>query len=243
MSIIFISDLHLSENTPELTDIFLQFAEHLPKEVEAIYILGDLFNVWIGDDAVTPHTQRILQALRNIADRGIALYVLPGNRDFLLGTAFANAAHAQLLPDPTVIDCYGQKVLLMHGDSLCTDDKKYQHFRRIVRHPWLKKCYLALPLSWRRKIAARLRQKSREYQQNTPKDKLDVNQQALCAAAKHHGVEVVIHGHTHQPTIQWLQTESLSFQRIVLSDWGKQGNQLQVAAPGVFRLEYFDRYN
>ena len=160
----FISDLHLSASHPEITRAFLEFVEKKATHADALYILGDFFEVWVGDDDITPLTKNVCLALQTLSQQGTAIYLMQGNRDFLMGKHFASSACATLIQDPCTIDCYGKSLLLCHGDSLCTDDTNHQRFRMITQQRWLQKLFLCLPLSWRQNIANKVRQAS----QNRP---------------------------------------------------------------------------
>ena len=198
MTIYFISDLHLSVDEPLQTDIFFRFLSHQAKQAERLYILGDLFEVWIGDDNNDLFVQEIVQALLTLS-KATALFIMPGNRDFLLGQRFAKACGAQLLSDPIVIDLYGSPTLLTHGDLLCTDDKAYQRWRRFAHCPWLQRMFLGMPLVWRRKIATALRNRSQSYTRSLPTSSMDVTMAGMREMLGDRGVTHLIHGHTHRP--------------------------------------------
>lgn len=241
MKTLFISDLHLEAQCPELTRLFLDFLAHHATQAEALYILGDWFAAWIGDDDRTELSEHISIALQKIAQQGIAIYFMPGNRDFLLGEQYLKTVGACLLTDPTVINLYGTPTLLMHGDTLCTDDKNYQRFRKIVRSPWLQKIFLALPLSVRRFIASHLRKKSRQTQAYVASEISDAKQEEIERVMKLYHVNLLIHGHTHRPAIHSFELNGVTMQRIVLSDWGKMGNMLVCEGNNKRNLEYFNR--
>jgi UDP-2,3-diacylglucosamine hydrolase len=252
MSTLFISDLHLSAQHPPLTHLFLSFLQDSGKHAEALYILGDLFAAWIGDDEETPFTQQIITALAKLTKQGIAIYFMPGNRDFLIGQNFMQKTGCQLLNDPSFISLYEIPTLLTHGDSLCTLDKRYMYFRRLSRTPLLQKLFLQLPLSLRQKIAHYLRNKEHPY---TPSNaaKFDIVMSELFNCLRRYPAQLIIQGHTHQPCIQLFQlpcaTSQLSSansqaaqfrKRFVLSDWSTtQGNVLSISATGESRLIYF----
>lgn len=220
----FISDLHLQAAQPALTDLFLRFLAMQMDDVEALYILGDFFEAWIGDDDESEFITKIKQALKQVASRGVEIYLMAGNRDFLLGQRFAQAAGCHLLSDPTVIDLYGQHILLTHGDVLCSDDVKHQKFRRLTQNSLVKSLFLALPLSWRRNIATQIRRKSQARTQSLAMNIMDVNQSTVQSFLNHFAVPQLIHGHTHRAGIhQWDGGK-----RIVLGAWSDhQGNALK----------------
>lgn len=231
MTIYFISDLHLSADATSLTDIFLRFISNQAKQAQRLYILGDLFEAWIGDDNDEPFAQEIIQALVRLS-KTTALFIMPGNRDFLIGQAFAKACGASLLHDPTVIDLYGTPTLLTHGDLLCTDDKAYQRWRGFVHCRWLQRIFTCLPLAWRRKIAVILRNRSRTYTQSLPPSRMDVTTEGIKKMLDDYGVTQVIHGHTHRPAIHHFTENSHSIWHYVLSDWHEKGNVL-ICKPGL----------
>jgi len=223
---LFISDLHLQEASPKIADIFFRFLKNDALKADALYILGDFFDVWIGDDDITDFHQRLIQALKTATDAGLPIYFMRGNRDFLMGQDFMRMSGMTLLPDPTVIHIYGQPVLLMHGDSLCTLDKAHQRFRSITQNALFQRVVYWLPLSRRRKIAAYLRERSKLHQHNLANDILDVTQEAVDKAMKEANVTTLIHGHTHRPDMHVFDHH----QRIVLSDWHQRGHALQYFA-------------
>ncbi|MRJ41127.1 MULTISPECIES: UDP-2,3-diacylglucosamine diphosphatase [Idiomarina] len=232
----FIADLHLSPARPDITALFLQFLRQQAPNADALYILGDLFDAWIGDDDNSDFAQSIQAALAELTQQGVAVYFIAGNRDFLIGPSFAKRTGVTLLPEASVIDLYGCRTLIMHGDSLCTDDVSYQRFRRIIRHPWLTKLLLRLPLAWRMRIANKLRANSATQKPLTDAQLkiMDVNQHAVVEAMQQHQVQWLIHGHTHRPNIHQvaLANQALA-QRIVLGDWYQQGSWLAVTAQGL----------
>lgn len=226
MSTYFIADLHLSATRPEINELFVDFLERTAGHCDALYILGDLFDYWIGDDDLNDFHLQIIQALKQFTDAGTPCYFIAGNRDFLIGKGFSQLSGVTLLPEHHVIQLYGVPVLLLHGDTLCTFDVSYQRFRRIIRHPWLLKLASALPLSWRRAIAHKLRSSSKTQRTLTSEQlaKMDVNPAAVEAAFKQFHVDTIIHGHTHKPRIH----QHDGGERIVLGDWYEQGSCLEV---------------
>ncbi len=238
MSIIFISDLHLSAQTVKINTIFLKFLQQQAANAEKLYILGDFFELWIGDDNTTTFSKTIQHALQQIAQQ-IPTYFMHGNRDFLIGQDFARQANISLLPDPSVIDLYGEKVLLMHGDSLCTDDIAYQQSRKKFRDPTYQKVLLAKPL-WQRKLYAKyLQHKSRWHKRRVSTEIMDINQKAVDQIFQQYAIQTLIHGHTHRPGIHINYENDNQRQRIVLSDWHDYGNALICSPTGAKRLIYF----
>lgn len=227
MTILFISDLHLHTSRPAVTDCFLRFLTDTASQADALYILGDLFESWIGDDAPGVTGVQVSAALRGLADRGVPCHFMHGNRDFLIAQRFATESGIKLLSDETVIDLYGERALLMHGDTLCTDDYAYQRYRRIVHWPPTQALYLALPVSTRQRIEARLRSKSMATYDSKPAMVMDVNQPAVAAVMELHGVSLLIHGHTHRPAIHRFENaQHQPATRIVLGAWYEQGSVL-----------------
>jgi UDP-2,3-diacylglucosamine hydrolase len=229
----FISDLHLGSGKAEVQLQALKFFSQEAPLGEALYILGDLFDYWIGDDAPTAEGLAITAALHHLSKAGVAVYFIPGNRDFLVSQLFAQASGCQILPDLTVIDLYGTPTLLMHGDTLCTDDKAYQRARSRLRRPIILRAYLALPKLWRRTIAQRLRRRSQAHTQRQPLAIMDVNQAAVETAIRAHKAEQIIHGHTHRPAIHHFSVDGCPKQRIVLGDWSQGKSVLTYTRKGL----------
>lgn len=238
--ILFISDLHLDPARPAIVRLFLEFLAKARHEAQALYILGDLFEAWIGDDAARDD-EPALAGLRAFAASGRPLYVMRGNRDFLLGEDFERITGARLLPEPTVIRIDGERVLLLHGDSLCTDDHEYQKFRAMVRDPAWQRQFLALSIAERVQQARAARGESRQRNSALDDHLMDVNQAAVLEATGGHGVRTLVHGHTHRPAIHQLEVHGQPARRIVLGDWYEQGSvlrwadreaELRVLAPG-----------
>ncbi len=216
----FISDLHLSAAIPSTVAAFRHFIEITANDAQAVYILGDLFEYWIGDDMlVTPFAKEIGAQLHTLTERGIQLYIMPGNRDFLLGTHLAQAAGAKMLEDPSIIYAFGVRITLAHGDALCTADRFYQGFRKIVRCRALQRFFLSWPLRWRLALAARIRARSRARSraQKRPRERIlgDVTEAAVRQLFAQHGTTTMIHGHTHRPA----QHQHGTATRWVLTDW------------------------
>lgn len=226
MSILFISDLHLSGERENITNLFIDFLEKRASNADALYILGDLFEVWMGDDMILPEYMPCINKMKQLVDNGLPLYVMQGNRDFLMAEQFSSLSGANLIDDPTVIDLYGTPTLLMHGDTLCTDDIDYQKFRAMVRDPLWQKDFLAKTSDERLAMAAKLREASKEAMSNKTMDIMDVNQDAVEKAMLDHGIDQLIHGHTHRPAIHNFMTNEQDMKRIVLGDWYEQGSVL-----------------
>lgn len=239
MTTLFISDLHLDSQHPELTQLFIGFLQTQARHAQTLYILGDFFEVWIGDDEASPLQVYIADQLRQLTEHGVQIFIMHGNRDFLLGQQFAQAAGCQLIPDPCVINLYGVSTLLMHGDSLCIADKKYKLFRGLVRQAWLQKLFLALPIKLREKIAQRMRQASSSHTRDLDAYVMDSDITAIIKAMQQYKVKLLIHGHTHRPSLHLFQTETW-LEQIVLSDWHtNQGNVLVCHPDGRRILQYF----
>ncbi len=201
MSTLFIADLHLCAQEPAITAGFLRFLQREAVHADALYILGDLFEAWIGDDDPEPLHHEIAAALKALHQAGVPCYFIHGNRDFLLGKRFAKQSGMILLPEEQVVELYGRKILILHGDTLCTDDQAYQEFRKKVHNTWIQRAFLALPLRWRLKIAAKMRARSQQSNQYKSTAIMDVNPQAVEQAMLRHNVHWMIHGHTHRPAI------------------------------------------
>lgn len=226
--ILLISDLHLEQERPDISRAFLHFLETRAPQAEALYILGDFFEVWIGDDAMTSFQRSIAQALRQLSDSGTRIYLMHGNRDFMLGKVFCREAGCTLLSDPSLVELGGEKVLLMHGDSLCTQDAAYMRLRRWLRNPLSLLILRNLPLATRRKLARKLRNESRAQNRMKASDIVDVTLAEVPRVMAAHGVRTLIHGHTHRPAIHPLQVAGQPARRIVLGDWDSQGWALQI---------------
>ena len=242
MKILFISDLHLSRERPEITELFLDFMRHQGRQTDELYILGDLFEVWIGDDAIEPEYKPVITALKAAADSGIHISFMHGNRDFLIGEAFARMAGCRILPDPSIIQLDGEPILLMHGDTLCTDDLDYQQFRARVRNPEVQREFLAQPAAKRAEIAGQYRLESRERSKHKAEEIMDVNQDAVISSMKQYHVRTLIHGHTHRPAIHTVEIDGQQARRIVLGDWYHHGSVLTYEDHH-FDLQGFDRTN
>lgn len=219
MTTLFISDLHLDPAQPDITAAFLTLLQGPALQAEALYILGDLFEVWIGDDDDTPFNHQIIAAIAAVTAQGIPTYFMRGNRDILVGKRFARETGMTLLSDPTVIDLYGTPTLLMHGDTLCTNDVKYQRYRQRSHHPLFKAIAYTIPLSLRRKIAKKMRAKSMDHYHVTDDTALDAVQMTIESAMQEYQVTQLIHGHTHRPNTHHFTLNETPATRIVLGAW------------------------
>jgi UDP-2,3-diacylglucosamine hydrolase len=230
---LFISDLHLSPARPALVDAFRAFCSGPARAAAGVYVLGDLFDSWIGDDQLRePVASAVANAIRDVANAGTPVAVMVGNRDFLLGERFARAAGATLLPEQIVVDVAGTPTLLLHGDELCTGDAAYLRYRAFVREPWRQRRFLALPYPLRRAVGHLLRGKSRRAVAVKPERIMDVDGSAVEAAFRAAGVTRVIHGHTHRPARHHLVIDGRPCERWVLADWYEHGSYLAFEAGG-----------
>ena len=236
--ILLVSDLHLEPQRPDLVRAFLHFLQNRARGVEALYILGDLFEAWIGDDAMGPFEQEIATALRQLADSGTAIYLMHGNRDFLIGKAFCRQAGCQLLPDRHITDFQGRRVLLMHGDTLCTRDEGYQKLRRILRNPLTLFVLRHLPLASRQKLARKLRNESRQQTRAKAMDITDVTESEVERELRAARVTTLIHGHTHRPARHELLLDGQPAERIVLGDWDRRGWVLEASEAGLNQIDF-----
>lgn len=220
MSSVFISDIHLSPQQPALAQLLLKFLQSPEiKDAQALYILGDLFDAWLGDDATPPELSPITQTFKSLAESGKQIFYLRGNRDFLVGEDLATRCGFTLLDDPCVIEILGQPTLLMHGDLLCTDDHEYQSFRKQVRNPQWQKQFLSLLVPERIALAKKARETSKTETAQKADDIMDANQQTVEQYMREYGVTRLIHGHTHRPAIHHFQLNGKDAERIVLGDW------------------------
>ena len=237
MSTLFISDLHLSPSNPDLIQTTVDFLAQQASKIDQLYILGDLFNTWLGDDIVPDEFQPLIEQLTKLKQVGIKSYLMVGNRDFMLGKAFADSSGMSLLQEPTLIEIGQCKVLLMHGDSLCIDDISYQRYRLWSRNRFLQYCFLMLPATYRQRISDKIKQKSHNKKQYKSAGIMDVNHNEVDRVMAKFRVDYLLHGHTHRPAIHDLGHEQY---RIVLGDWEKQpsfivfdGYQLQLFDPRI----------
>lgn len=226
MSTLFISDLHLDPARPRIVELFTEFLGTQARGARALYILGDLFESWIGDDDDSALAQTVANGLSGLSKSGVPVFFMHGNRDFLLGESYAQRAGMTLLTDPTVVEFAGGRTLLMHGDTLCTDDIAYQKFRAQVRDPDWQKQFLARSLAERRAFAEQARAESRQHTALARPEIMDVNSDAVAAAMREHGVRTMIHGHTHRPAIHRFELDGRAAERVVLGDWYEQSSVL-----------------
>lgn len=223
MSYCFISDLHLEKGNKVRTEAFFRFLKELPKETERLYILGDFFESWIGDDEDNDFIKEVKKNLSNLSQKSIQTFFINGNRDFLLGDIFAKETGIKILKDPTAETMFNKRILLMHGDTLCIDDTDYQAFRKLTRDKSWKKDFISKTLQERREIAKDLREKSKEATSQKKEDIMDVSQQEVERIIQEHNVDILIHGHTHRPDTHDLSLNGNQAQRIVLGDWDQYG--------------------
>ena len=232
-STLFISDLHLSASHPLSSNRFLKFAAHIDPETEALYILGDLFEYWAGDDDLDePFHRTIASTLNNLSDQGIRIYLMHGNRDFLIAEKMARACKAMLLSDPTMLDLYGTPTLISHGDMLCSDDVEYQVFRSMVRNPAWQQQFLAQPLAQRKAQIGQLRIESEHEKLRKHMSIMDVNTNTVSALLREHGYPRLIHGHTHRPAHHLHHLDGHNCERWVLGDWDANANALLCDSSG-----------
>ena len=240
MTTLFISDLHLEANKPEIGEQFLGFLEGEATTADALYILGDLFESWVGDDDPNPHYAVIKIALKKLVDSGVPVFFMHGNRDFMISTQFAEETGVRLLDDPETIELHGDKVLLSHGDALCIDDKQYQQVRLMTRNPEWQAMRRAKPLAERLAFAENARKQSQAYNDSVGEDIMDVNQDAVVGTFRTRNIDVLLHGHTHRPATHEVDVKGINGKRIVLGDWFEQGSVLRWDESGP-RLEALPR--
>ncbi len=234
---IFIADLHLSDDTPDLNALLLHALAQWQGKADALYILGDLFEAWLGDDILSQTAQEVAAAL-NAFSQTAPVYFICGNRDFLLGKRYAALAGMTLLPEQQVVLLYGQRYLISHGDEMCTADTDYQRFRRIMRHPWVQRVLLALPQGRRQRLAAKMRAASQAKKQQMGRTPIsDVTESGVQTALAHFSqADAMIHGHTHRPAVHEHLVQGRTVKRYVLPDWyAGQGGYLSVSPDGVTR--------
>lgn len=238
MTTYFISDVHLEAKHPKMIKLFLDFLQNTAVKADALYLLGDLFEVWIGDDDPADYIQQIKTTLKKLTSNGVPVYFIHGNRDFLVGKQFAHQTGIKILADPTMIDLYGTPTLLTHGDFLCIDDKPYQAFRHKVRNSRNQKIFLALPFLIRKAIARFLRNKSQQHAAINHYQFIDANSDETKKQMQQYNADLIIYGHTHRPCIQYFLLNNTMKMRITLSDWHECGNVLVCKENGEKRLEY-----
>lgn len=239
MKTLFISDLHLSQERPAITALFLRFLQDVAPQAQALYILGDLFEAWLGDDMVLPEYQSAITAIKTLSMQGVPIYVMYGNRDFLMREAFEQMSGATLIHEPYIIQLDGQATLLLHGDTLCTDDVAYQQFRTMVRNPQWQDALLAKTPEQRLALAREYRAMSQTEMAKKDEAIMDVNPDTVLATLRQNKVRHLIHGHTHRPGFHHFELDGQPAQRIVLGDWYEHGNYL-VCEGEQCRLEDFN---
>lgn len=233
---LFVSDLHLDAAWPTITELFLGFLASEVRQACALYVLGDLFEAWIGDDDLTAHNRAVVDGLEAVAANGVTVSIMHGNRDFLLGEGFTQTVGCVLIPDPSVVEIDGERVLLMHGDSLCTDDIHYQAFRSLSRTAAWQQEMLAKPLDERRAIARGLRDQSEANKRLKAQDIMDVNQGEVARIMRAHAVTRLIHGHTHRPGVHGFDLDGRPAERIVLGDWQPGRGSVLTYQDGAWQL-------
>ena len=226
---LFISDLHLEESAPHITTKFLYFLENFAPQSQGLYILGDFFEVWVGDDEQTPFQKMIMQKLNQLTQTGVPVFFMHGNRDFLIGKKFEQQTGITIIKDPSLLNIYGKDLLLMHGDSLCWEDKAHQRFRKLTQNRFTQKLFLSLPISLRKKIGLALRKESKKRTRQLQSYIMDVSPKAVEKAFHHFNPVLLIHGHTHQPAIHKISAQQT---RIVLGAWHDQGHMLVLQEDG-----------
>jgi UDP-2,3-diacylglucosamine hydrolase len=229
---LFISDLHIDASSPPIVRQFLSFLERDARQAEALYILGDLFESWVGDDAADNSQAAAIQGIRALTSSGVPCFVMHGNRDFLLSTRFCADSGAELLPDPVMVSLYGERVLVMHGDALCTDDRAYQRLRATVRDPDWQRSFSRLSIKARRALAGAARAGSQAHTAAADYAITDVNAKSVAQALRSAGVSTLLHGHTHRPAIHAIEVDQRPCTRIVLGDWYDHGSVLRWDANG-----------
>ncbi|MBY4675091.1 UDP-2,3-diacylglucosamine diphosphatase [Marinobacterium arenosum] len=236
---IFISDLHLQHERPDLSRAFLHFLNVTARQADQLYLLGDIFEAWIGDDSPFPGTEPILEALSALNGQGVELFFQHGNRDFLVGDSFARQTGCTLLPESLCITTADdRRLLLMHGDQLCTDDAEYQQFRQMVRDPQWQRMFLAKPVEERLAIARQIRDTSKARGREKASYITDVNAEAVEQALRDANSELLLHGHTHRPAIHQMEVDGQQGTRIVLGDWDKKGWYLDWTADGYRLIDF-----
>jgi UDP-2,3-diacylglucosamine hydrolase len=240
---LFISDLHIESANSAILRSLLSLLDNQAQGADAIYILGDLFEAWVGDDDINEAGDAVANALKKLSERGTGIYLMHGNRDFLLGPDFAARCGGKLISDPIVVDLYGQKAVLLHGDSLCTRDTAYMNYRTQVRDPVWQQAFLQRPLLERHMVAQQLRQQSRDATSHKASDIMDVTPQEVVDVLIRHQVNLMIHGHTHRPGIHTIRlneaiNEKQEAVRIVLGSWDQKAWVLEFSADG-YDLRHF----
>ncbi len=232
MSTIFLSDIHVSNEHPEISKQLKEFLLKEESKTKAIYVLGDLFEYWLGDDDPNPLFREIKQLFKQCTDKNISIFFMHGNRDFLIGESFAKETGCQILHDPYVIDLFDKKILISHGDIFCTDDKEYQLFRNQTRDPAWKESILSKSLSFREEFAKQARLESSKHTSSKKNEIMDVNKEEILKMYEKYNVDIIIHGHTHRPAIHDVFYNGKNYKRIVLGDWYEQGSILRYNEKG-----------
>ena len=240
MTTLFISDLHLEAGRPEIGEQFLSFLGDEARDAEALYILGDLFEVWLGDDDPNPYYTSMKVAIRELTDSGVPVFFMHGNRDFTIGDIFSGETGVEILDDPVIVDLYGQSVLLSHGDALCTDDVQYQQVRAMTRNPEWQAMMLAKSIEERIAFSIQARKDSMAHSNSVSAEIMDVNLEAVVATLRQQGTSIMLHGHTHRPAIHDVDLGNRLATRIVLGDWFEQGSVVRWDENGP-RLETMPR--
>ncbi len=235
MLTLFVSDLHLDAALPAAVSQFEEFLRGPARGADALYILGDLFESWVGDDDDDPASEQVCAALRALGASGVACYACHGNRDFLLAAGFERRSGCRVITDPTIVDLYGERVLLTHGDALCTADHAYQRLRSVVRTASWQRRFLRLPLATRKQLADAARQGSRAHTGMVAPEIMDASESAVAAVLRETGLRTLIHGHTHRPGVHEFALEGAAARRYVLGAWYEQGSYLR-CAPGRYEL-------
>lgn len=232
---LFIADLHLDPQRPATLALFIDFCRQRARQAEALYILGDFLEIWWGDDDPAEAYQAVFDALRALS-ADTRIFLMHGNRDFMIGQALAERCGFQLIDEPWPLDAGGKKAMLIHGDSLCTDDVEYQQFRQMVRNPQWQQQVMQKSLEERHALAQSIRAQSKSMTALKAEDIMDVNPEATRAFFIEHGIDLLIHGHTHRPAFHDLDIDGRPVQRIVLGDWGEKGNYLAIDDQGAIRM-------
>ncbi|MGL6259946.1 UDP-2,3-diacylglucosamine diphosphatase [Vibrio sp. WXL210] len=228
MTTLFISDLHLSPKVPELNQAFFRLLEEEAPQADAVYVLGDLFDFWTGDDDPSPFARSIIEAFQTLTQAGVPCFFTKGNRDFLVGKRFAKETGVTLLDDEAVIELYGQRAVVLHGDTLCTQDQAYLNYRRKVHQPWLQWLFNHLPFALRERIVAKIKGDIKHDKQTKSLEIMDVTQSEVERVMTQHDVTLMIHGHTHRPAIHRFELGDKQARRVVIGDWGELGYILRI---------------
>ncbi len=236
MTTLFIADLHLTPNRPDITDCFLRFMADEAAQADKLYILGDLFEFWIGDEDDSEFADTVRGAIKAVSEQGVQTYFVQGNRDFLLGEKFCRQTGMTLLSDVSTMDLYGRQCAILHGDTLCIDDIKYQEFRKTVHQPWLQWVFKRIPWFIKKKIVRKVQSDIRDDKKTKSMAIMDVNQGEVERVLEQLNVDLMIHGHTHRPDVHTFLVNETEATRVVLGDWFTQGSVLKVNSDG-FSLE------